>query len=144
MASLASCADFDLDSAPLDALSVVQAHPRPDCRIRRHHRHGMHLFDRPWRIEDRRRRAALGAKDSVPAAMRVIVTHIVFAGERVFVVPRALMQRGGIWTATLSVVHAGRHGSLAFDYAQRVAQKEHRSELRSRFFVTKSGWTSRP
>ena len=99
---------------------MVQAHPRADRRIGRHHRHGMHLLDRLGGVEDRRRRAALRAEDPVPAAMRVIVTHIVLAGERVFVVPRALMQRGGIWTATLSVVHAGSHLSLAFYYPANV------------------------
>ena len=49
------------------------------------------------------------------------------------------MQRGGIWTATLSVVHAGSHGSLAFDYAQRVAQKSSKNELRSQFFCYQIG-----
>jgi hypothetical protein len=49
------------------------------------------------------------------------------------------MQKGGVWAATVSVVHAGSHGSLAFDYAQRVAQIASKSELRSQFFCYQIG-----
>ena len=73
----------------------------------------------PRHIENRRRRVALFAKRAIPAAVYVVLANVVFTGEGMFEVPGTLMDRGTFRAATLSVVHAGSHFSLAFDYGTK-------------------------
>lgn len=65
------------------------------------------------------RRVALLAVGSVPAAADVVVANVVFAGERVFIVPRTFVNRSTFRAATLTVMHTGFHFSLAFHYARK-------------------------
>ena len=95
-------------------------------RAGRRSRQVVHFANHPRHIEYRRRRIALRAEHPVPAAMGMVLAYVVFAGKRMFVVPRALVHRGTSWAATLSVVHAGSHGSLAFDYGPNNSTKRGR------------------
>jgi hypothetical protein len=61
------------------------------CRARRLPGQMRNLPHSPGHGEDGRRRIALLAECTVPAAVHMIFTHVVFAGERMFVVPRTFM-----------------------------------------------------
>ena len=75
-----------------------------------------HLPHAPGHVEDRRRRVALRAERTISAAVYMVFTNVVFAGKGMLKVPGALMNGSTFWAATLSVVHAGSHFSLAFHY----------------------------
>jgi hypothetical protein len=74
------------------------------------------MFYRPRHIEDRRSRVALLAVCPIPAAMNMILAHVVFASEGVLKVPRALVERSSLWTAAFAVMHAASHIDLTFPY----------------------------
>jgi hypothetical protein len=78
-----------------------------------------HLTHAPGHVEDRRRWIALRAEGAIAAAPCVVLANVVFAGEGMFKIPGTLMNRGALWAATLSVVHAGSHFSLAFHYGTK-------------------------
>jgi hypothetical protein len=88
-------------------------------RIRRFARQMRHLAHASRHVKDWRRRITLRAECAVPALPRVVFANVVFTGERVFEIPGTLMNRGTLWAATLSVVHAGSHFSLAFNYGTK-------------------------
>jgi hypothetical protein len=75
-----------------------------------------HLPHAPGHVEDRRRRIALRAEGPISATVYMVFTNVVFAGKGMLEVPGALVDRSTLRAATLSVVHAGSHFSLAFHY----------------------------
>jgi hypothetical protein len=75
-----------------------------------------HLTHSPRHVEYRRRRVALRAEGAISAAVYMVLTNVVFAGKGMLKIPGALMNGGTFGAATLSVVHAGSHFSLAFHY----------------------------
>jgi hypothetical protein len=80
----------------------------------------------------------LFAEDPVSAAVCVVLTNVVFAGKGMFKIPRALVEWGTLWAATMSVVHAGSHLSLAFHYASKCTTNVGKSaNLGHRIFITK-------
>ena len=81
--------------------------------------HGMHVLDCPGHVKDRRRRVTLFTEYAVAIPMRVVVTHMVFAGKGMFEVARAFVNRSAFRPTTLSIVHTGSHFSLAFDYGTK-------------------------
>ena len=106
---------------------------RPACQMR-------HLSHAPGHIEDRRRRVALRAERPVSAAVYMVFTNVVFAGKGMLEVPGALMDRSTFWAATLSVVHAGSHFSLAFDYGTKVSTNPTRQYTKvTNIFITNQG-----
>jgi len=109
----------------------VQVCSGTNGRVGRHDGHREHLLDPSGCVEDRRCRVALRAEYTVAAAMGVVLANVVFAGKRMLKVTGAFVQRGALWAATLTVMHARRHKNLTFSYRQRVAQKEYASELQS-------------
>jgi hypothetical protein len=78
-----------------------------------------HLSDAPGHVEDRRGWVALRAEGSISAAVYMVFTNVVFTGEGMFEVPGALVDHSALGAATLSVVHAGSHLSLAFHYGTK-------------------------
>jgi hypothetical protein len=78
-----------------------------------------HLTHTPGHVEDRRRRVTLRAERAISAAVYVVLANVVFAGKGMLKVPGALVDGGTFWAATLSVVHAGSHFSLAFRYGTK-------------------------
>ena len=129
---------------PGDSSSVLQR-SRTDRRICRHDSHGMHWFQRPrpgklwwgW--------IALGAKCAVAAAPCVVLANIILTAEGMFKVPGALVNRGTFRAATLSVVHAGNHLSLAFDYASKSTTNwDGSANYGHKYFITKWEWATGP
>ena len=86
------------------------------CRVHGSTGQVRHLTHTPGHVEDRRRRVALRAEGAISAAVYMVFTDVVFAGKGMLKVPGALMNGGTLGAATLSVVHAGSHFSLAFHY----------------------------
>ena len=118
----------------------VESRPMICCRICRPARQMRHLPHPSRHIEDRRRRIALGTECAIPAAPCVVVANVVFAGEGTFKVPGTLMNRGTLRAATLSVVHAGSHFSLAFDYGTKRSTNTNSKRTKvTKFFITKLG-----
>jgi hypothetical protein len=83
--------------------------------------HRMHRFAGSRLGKNRWNRVALRAKRPIPAVQSMVLANVVFAGEGMFEVPVALMERGTLRAASFSVVHAGSHFSLAFNYASKTS-----------------------
>lgn len=97
----------------------------PDCAVIHCSppREMMNVLEGLGHSKNRGRGIALLAVGSIPAASNVIVANVVFAGERVFIVPRALVNRSTFRAATLTVMHTGFHFSLAFHYGRNSSTK---------------------
>ncbi len=101
----------------------------------RNTRHGMHVLHGPGHVKNRRRRVALFTEYAVAISMRVVLAHMVFAGEGVFEVARAFVNRSAFRAATFSVVHTGSHFSLAFDYGSKSTTKYARGYTKVTFIL---------
>lgn len=73
------------------------------------------------------------AESAIPTAMKMVFAYVVFASERMLKVPRAFIERSASRTATVTMVHAGFHFSLAFNHAKIIALSCDSSELLGTF-----------
>jgi hypothetical protein len=112
--NFAICSGCRRGRLPVPDRTMVQG--RLPCQM-------MDVLDCLGHSKYRRCRIALLAVRSVPAAADVIVANVVFAGERVFIIPRTFVDRSIFRAATLTVMHTGFHFSLAFHYGKNTSTK---------------------
>ena len=118
-------------------MSSVLCCPAIHCRVHGSAGQVRHLTHTPGHVEYRRRRVALRTERAISAAVYMVLTNVVFAGKGMLKVPGALVNGGAFWAATLSVVHAGSHFSLAFHYGtKRSTNLDRKCTKVTKIFIT--------